>query len=226
MPFINSPAAAYPRLPVAPDTGPSTRFIAALILPSAAGSGALAVFDHAGELILRSPLPGDPTHDARDPEGLLAHLTHFVPNLAALTDVFVSRLPTPPDPITAVEPITSNLSLDGFPFPPSSVRLLHLLAWLGPVPHVVAPATWLDHHGVIPGSTETLRQTCARSLPGLLLPDCGPRVTDAVRSAVLLGHFAHASAACSVRRDPVQVPRRALAGPSGPAATIHPTSQR
>lgn len=192
MTFINSPAAPHPWLPVAPDTGPSTRFIAALILPSADQSGALAVFDHAGELILRSSLPGDPTHDARDPEGVLTHLTRFVPNLAAVSDVFVSRLPTPADPIT------SRRSPDGSPLPPSSARLLRLLTWLGPVPHYVAPATWLAHHGVQPGSTETLRQTCARCLPGLLLPDCGPRVTDAVRSAVLLGHFAHASAAWSV----------------------------
>lgn len=198
MPFINSPAAAHPRLPVALDTGPSTRFIAALILPSAAGSGALAVFDHAGELILCSPLPGDPTHDARDREGLLAHLTHFVPNLAAVTDVVVSHLPTPADLISPAEPITSRLSPDGSPLPTSSARLLRLLAWLGPAPHVVAPATWLDHHGVRPGSTETLRQACARRLPGLLLPGYGPRVTDAVQAAVLLGHFAHLFAAGAV----------------------------
>lgn len=198
MPFINSPAAPHPRLPVAPDTGPSTRFIAALILPSAGQSGALAVLDHAGELILRSPLPAAPVHDAHDREGLVAHLTHFVPNLAAVTDVFVSRLPTPADLISPAEPITSHLSPDGSPLPPSSARLLRLLAWLGPVPRFVAPATWLGHHGVRPGSTETLHQTCARRLPGLLLCDYGPRITDDVRAAVLVGHYAQSAFADGV----------------------------
>ena len=37
-----------------------SRFIAAQILPSAIGPGALAVLDHAGELLLRSPLPAGP----------------------------------------------------------------------------------------------------------------------------------------------------------------------
>ena len=115
-----------------------------------------------------------------------------MPHLAAITDIFVSRLPTPADLVT---PGTSPWDL---PLPPASARLLRLIAWLGPVPHFVTPATWLDHHGVPPGSSETLLQTCARCLPGLLLDGYGPRVTDAVRAAVLLGHCAHPSAAGAV----------------------------
>ncbi len=93
MPFINSSAAPHPRLLVAPDTEPSTSFIAALILPSAAGSGALAIIDHAGELILHAALPDHLHHDVSDPEGLIVHLTHFVPCLSAITAIFVSWFP-------------------------------------------------------------------------------------------------------------------------------------
>ena len=161
-----------------------SRFIATLILPSTDGPGALAIIDHVGELTLHAPLPADLHRDAYDLEGLLAHLTHFVPSLSAITDVFVSQLPTAADPSTPCQQASAPVSC------PSLARLLRFIAWLGPVPHFVAPATWLSHHGVPPGSTETLRQTCVRCLPGLLLSDFGPRIADDVQAAVLLAHYA------------------------------------
>lgn len=169
-----------------------SRFIAALILPSSDGPGALAIIDHADEFTLHAPLPANLHHDALDLEGLLAHLTHFVPSLSAITDVFVSHLPTAADPSTPSHQASAPASC------PSLARLLRFIAWLGPIPHFVAPATWLSHHGVLPGSKETLRQTCARCLPGLLLRDNGPCITDAVWAAVLLGRFAQSSAAGAV----------------------------
>ncbi|WP_210168487.1 hypothetical protein [Methylobacterium sp. Leaf469] len=155
-----------------------------MILPSSDGPGALAILDYAGDLTLRAPLPADLHRDAHDPEGLLAHLTHFVPSLFAITDVFVSRLATAADPCTPFHQASAPASC------PSLARLLRFIAWLGPVPHFVAQATWLSHHGVPPGSNETLRQTCARCLPGLLLNDFGPCIADDVRAAVLLAHYA------------------------------------
>jgi hypothetical protein len=167
---------------------PASRFIAALILPGTDQTGALAVLDHAGELILHAPLPKNITQDAHDPEGLLAHLTHFVPSLSAVTDLFVSWLPASIDNMAA--PARETF---GFTSPSSSAAwVLRLLAWLGPIPRVVAPATWLAHHGLHPGSSETLRQACARQLPGLMLSFTASRVTDDVRAAVLLAHCAPA----------------------------------
>ena len=185
-PMTPSPAPVLSMLssaPLTPTPIPTdTRFITALILPSADQSGALAIIDHAGELILHAALPEHLHHDVSDPEGLLAHLIHFVPCLSAITDILVSLVPgaTAREADTPLPPPVSNQ-------PPSSVvHLLPLIAWLGPRIHVVPPATWLANHGIAPGAPEPLRLTCARSLPGLLPLLSLPRVTDAVRAAVLL----------------------------------------
>lgn len=185
MPTSRSAVPPSARLPRSPDPSGTPGFIAALILPAGAGTGALAVLDHAGELILRAPLPVTLTDDARDPEGFVAHIIHFVPSLSAVTDIVVSWWPLAIDAHTP-RPVASGAP----PSPSSTAHLLRLLAWFGPLPRLVAPATWLAHHGVRPGSPETLRQTCARRLPGPLLSDYGLPLTDEVRAAVLLAHHA------------------------------------
>lgn len=93
MSVTNSAVPPSARIPCSTHPSGTPGFIAALILPGSDGSGALAVLDPAGELTLRAPLPVNPADDARDPEGVLAHLIHFVPHLNAVTDLVVSWRP-------------------------------------------------------------------------------------------------------------------------------------
>lgn len=164
----------------------TSRFIAALILPSAQGSGAVAVLDHTGALIISAPLPTDLHRDVLDPEGLLAHLAHFVPNLAAMTDIFVSWLPAPSPGHTHASPRTADLD----PPPNTITRLLPLLAWLGPRTHVVLPARWGATQRTNLGTSQSLPRPYCASLSDREPFPALPGVSAAIRAAMLLVHHA------------------------------------
>ena len=181
----------HPSPPLTPTSSslqaaPTDCFSAALILPRAPGTGALAILDHTGALIISAPLPTDLHRDVLDPEGLLAHLAHFVPNLAAVTDIFVSWLPAPSPGHTHASPHATDLD----PPPNTITRLLPLLAWLVPRTYVVPPACWGATQGTNLGTSQSLPWPYLASRSDLELIPAVPDVSAAIRAAVLLVHHA------------------------------------